>query len=67
MFGGVLLSLGVSAQITLIIFGAPLLIGALVMWRYGVQTHNQALEQISPSYVTPVLVAEQHGTSTGDD
>jgi len=51
LVGGVLLSLGVSAQIALMIFGAPLLIGALVMLLYGVQTHNQALEHISPSYV----------------
>lgn len=48
--GGLLLGLGVSAQIALIIFGAPLLIGALVMLFYGVQTHNQSLERISPSY-----------------
>lgn len=51
LFGGVLLSLGVSAQIELVIFGAPLLIGALVMLLYGVQTNKQSLEQISPSSV----------------
>lgn len=54
LFGGVLLSLGVPAQIELVIFGAPLLIGALVMLLYGVQTHKQSLEQISPSYVENV-------------
>lgn len=51
LVGGVLLSRGVSAQIELIIFGAPLLLGALIMLLYGVQTHNQSLERISPSYV----------------
>lgn len=51
LFGGVLLNLGISAQIELIIFGAPLLVGALVMLLYGVQTHEQSLEQISPSYM----------------
>jgi MFS transporter, putative metabolite:H+ symporter len=49
LFGGVLLSLGVPAQTELIIFGAPLIIGALVMLLYGVQTHNRTLEHISPS------------------
>jgi putative MFS transporter len=48
LFGGVLLSLGVPAQIELMIFGAPLLIGTLVMLLYGVQTYQQSLEQISP-------------------
>jgi MFS transporter, putative metabolite:H+ symporter len=47
--GGILFDLGVPAQIDLIIFGFPLLIAALIMWRYGVQTHNQTLEHISPS------------------
>lgn len=51
LFGGVLLDLGVSAQVELVIFGAPLLIGSLVMLLYGVQTHMQSLEQISPSFV----------------
>ncbi|GHO48674.1 MFS transporter [Ktedonospora formicarum] len=54
LFGGVLLDLGISAQVELIIFGAPLLIGALVMLLYGVQTHKQSLEQISPSFVETV-------------
>lgn len=51
LFGGVLLNLGVPAQLELVIFGAPLLIGALVMLLYGVQTYQQSLEQISPSVV----------------
>lgn len=46
-----MLDLGISAQVELVIFGAPLLIGALVMLLYGVQTHKQSLEQISPSFV----------------
>ena len=50
LFGGVLLNLGVSAQIELAIFGAPLLIGAFVMLLYGVQTYNKPLDHISPSY-----------------
>ncbi|HEU5380165.1 MAG TPA: MFS transporter [Ktedonobacteraceae bacterium] len=58
LFGGVLLSLHVSAQIVLVIFGAPLLVGSLVMLLYGVQTHNQSLEHISPSYVDKVLTVE---------
>lgn len=66
LFGGVLLNLGVSAQITLIIFGAPLLVGALIMRFYGVQTHNQTLEHLSPSYVTSALVMEKNKVSAGD-
>lgn len=66
LFGGVLLSLGVSAQITLIIFGAPLLVGALIMGLYGVQTHNQTLEHLSPSYVASALEMEKNKVSTGD-
>lgn len=54
LVGGVLLNLGVSAQIELAIFGAPLLIGSLVMLLYGVQTHNKLLEHISPSYTEDV-------------
>ncbi len=49
LIGGVLFDLGVPARVDLIIFGVPLLIGAFIMWRYGIQTHNQTLEQISPS------------------
>ncbi|MFL5654927.1 MAG: MFS transporter [Ktedonobacteraceae bacterium] len=49
LVGGVLLDLGISAQFEIIFFGSFLLIGALVMFAYGVQTHNQALESISPS------------------
>jgi MFS transporter, putative metabolite:H+ symporter len=59
LFGGVLLSLGVSAQIELVIFGAPLLLSSLVMWFYGVQTHNQSLEHISPSYVDGAFVLQE--------
>ena len=58
LFGGVLLDLGVSAQVELVIFGAPLLIGALVMLLYGVQTHKQSLERISPSFVETVSAVE---------
>ena len=54
LFGGVLLNIGVSAQVELVIFGAPLLMSALAMGLYGVQTHNQSLEQISPSYAREV-------------
>jgi putative MFS transporter len=61
LFGGVLLSLGVSAQVELVIFGAPLLIGALVMLLYGVQTHNQSLEQISPSCVNNAFATKSGG------
>lgn len=61
LLGGVLLDLGVSAQTELVIFGAPLLIGALVMWLYGVQTQNQSLEQISPS-----LLQERPEVKAGD-
>jgi MFS transporter, putative metabolite:H+ symporter len=61
LLGGVLLDLGISAQTELVIFGAPLLIGALVMWRYGVQTQNQSLEQISPS-----LLQERSEVKAGD-
>jgi len=50
--GGVLFDLGIPAQFDLIIFGVPLLIGAFIMWRYGIQTHNQTLEQISPPSLT---------------
>src|ERR1051326_593610 len=50
--GGVLFDLGIPAQIDLVIFGVPLLIGTFVMWLYGTQTHNQTLEQISPSAFT---------------
>lgn len=64
LVGGVLLSVGVSAQIELFIFGAPLLIGALIMWLYGVQTHNQSLESISPPYVRDVLTV--NSTKSGD-
>jgi MFS transporter, putative metabolite:H+ symporter len=49
--GGLLFDLGVPAQIDLILFGAPLLIGSCVMLLYGIQTHKQSLEHISPSYV----------------
>lgn len=56
--GGVLLGLGVSAPVMLIIFGAPLLIGAFVMLFYGVQTYNQSLEQISPSPVDEALATK---------
>ena len=57
--GGILFDLGVPAQIDLIIFGVPLLIGALIMWLYGVQTHNQTLEDISPSsYSTDIVELE---------
>lgn len=59
LVGGVLLNIGVSAQIELMLFGLPLLIGALVMWLYGVQTHNQSLERISPSYTDIPLVEER--------
>ncbi len=48
LVGGVLLNLGISAQVEFMIFCVPLLFGALVMWRYGVQTDNQILEYISP-------------------
>lgn len=51
LFGGVLLNLGVSAQLELIIFGAPLIVSAFVMLFYGIQTHSMSLESISPSYV----------------
>lgn len=47
--GGVLLSLAVPAQAQLIFYGILLLIGAAVMLFFGVQTHKQTLEQISPS------------------
>ena len=63
LFGGVLFSLGVSAEIQLIIFGAPLLIGAFIMFFYGVQTHNQSLEQISPSYVEDTPLAKDEALS----
>jgi len=46
--GGVLLDLGVPARYEILLFGIPLLIGALVMSAYGVQTHNRTLENISP-------------------
>jgi putative MFS transporter len=49
MLGGVLLNLGVSAQTQMVIYGAPLLLSALVVLTYGVQTHNRTLEGISPS------------------
>jgi len=49
LVGGALLSLAVPAQAQLILFGTLLLIGALVMGFFGVQTYNQTLEQISPS------------------
>ncbi|HEY1348790.1 MAG TPA: MFS transporter [Ktedonobacteraceae bacterium] len=58
LFGGLLLNFGVSAQIELVIFGAPLLIGALVMMLYGVNTDKQSLEQISPSYVEDTSVGQ---------
>ncbi len=58
LVGGVLLNLGVPAQIDLIIFGAPLLIGAFIMLLYGVQTHKQLLEHISPSYVDNALASK---------
>jgi putative MFS transporter len=58
LFGGVLLNLGVSAQIELVIFGAPLLVGALVMLLYGVNTNEQSLEQISPSFVEDTSVSQ---------
>lgn len=58
LFGGVLLNFGVSAQIELVIFGAPLLIGALVMLLYGVETHGHSLEQISPSLLEDVPVGQ---------
>ena len=57
LFGGILLDLGVPAQFDLVIFGVPLLIGSLVMLIYGVQTHNQSLERISPSYAESVYTA----------
>ena len=66
LVGGVLLSLGVSAQIALIIFGAPLLIGALIMLLYGVQTHNQPLEHISPSYVDNALATKADAIKVRD-
>jgi putative MFS transporter len=49
MLGGVLLNLGISAQAQMMIYGVPLLIAAIAMLAYGVQTHNRALERISPS------------------
>ena len=49
LVGGVLFDLGFSAQFEIVFFGVPLLIGGLIMLAYGVQTHNQALEYISPS------------------
>lgn len=49
--GGVLLSMAVPAQYQIVLYGVLLLIGAFVMLMWGVQTHNQTLEQISPSYV----------------
>jgi len=66
LVGGVLFDLGVPAQLDLIIFGAPLLIGALVMLLYGVQTHNQALEHISPSSIDLAPVVERDMTNAGD-
>jgi putative MFS transporter len=58
LVGGLLLGLGISAQIALIIFGVPLLIGAFVMLLYGVQTHNLSLERISPSYMDNISAVE---------
>lgn len=64
LLGGVLLNLGVSAQIELAIFGAPLLIGALVMLLYGVQTQNRSLEHISPSYMEKRAMTFQSATTS---
>jgi putative MFS transporter len=58
--GGVLLELGVVAQYQIVLFGAALLIGALIMLAYGVQTHKQTLEQISPSYPRQPTVKEEY-------
>lgn len=50
LVGGVLLDLGISLQSEIALFGFPLLIGALVMFAFGIQTYLHTLEQISPSY-----------------
>lgn len=66
LIGGVLLSMGVSAQIALIIFGVPLLIGALIMQLYGIQTHNQSLEHISPSSVDNAFARKADAIKAGE-
>lgn len=66
LVGGVLFDLGVPAQFDLVVFGIPLLVGALVMLFYGVQTHNQALEHISPSSGDIASVMESDMTNARD-
>jgi putative MFS transporter len=48
LVGGILLDLGIPPQYILMIFGAPLLLGAFFIYLFGVQTHEQTLERISP-------------------
>jgi len=49
--GGILLSMAVPAQYQIVLYGILLLAGAFIMSKWGVQTHNQTLEQISPSFL----------------
>ncbi len=62
--GGALLSLAVPAAYQLIFYGGLLLVSALVMWAFGVQTHNQTLEHISPSLEAALAPAEEQALGT---
>jgi putative MFS transporter len=48
MVGGLFLNWGISPQVELVLFGLCLLLGFLMMFRYGVQTNMLDLETISP-------------------
>jgi putative MFS transporter len=65
LVGGILLDLAVPPQDQLMLFGTLLLIGALVMWFFGVQTYRQRLEQISPSLAVKLPPAD--GQASGSD
>jgi putative MFS transporter len=50
LVGGILLDRGISEQSLIVFYGFPLLIAALVMFAFGVQTYLLTLEKISPSF-----------------